>query len=694
MTLRTIFAGILLAITPAAIAAPPVEGSYVLPDRPVWAGEVFELGLQWRVDRESFRALSGELVWGVEPLATEAWDKPVLTDLRSPATSIITFKRTAMASQSGRVDLPPASLGFLMQTGSVSNGDYTRAILEPIQARSQSATLVVRPLPAAPSGFRGAVGQFQLTASLDRAQVETGELVTWTLSLSGRGNWPMLAALPTRALPSGLQLRDTEREDVKVDGEFERTRRESLSFVVAEPGTYRLPSVELPIFDPISGRYVTVESPEVALVASGVSANAMEFTDELLDDNIDVIKPLSGSLRAIAPLSADRVERWPLLGALGVALLWVSLACLRAWLLDPERRVRAAHRRLRHLMPRLARIDAGIPLSAASVLELRRWQLAVAERWRVSGCAPTAVDFLGRDPWYALWVESDAALYGPAARLSPDWTSRASHAVASVTAPPPFELRSVLRRECWWPRFLPLLMAIVSCGLLPSQLLQAKTAIERGIEQVQQEPLDVIARYNLAIALEADGRLSEAAVHSGIAWLQEPRFEQGAELWIRLRSQAGLLSASNGGLPESAGAVGRVRSALPPGVWQRLYLLALFSVVSLAALLLACAYWQRLRPALRATTFGLVIALAGGVVTFLVTSSYAGSLDPAAVVVHQQSTLREIPVENRLDEGNWVLPGAVGIVERRFLGWVRLQLSDGRRGWLRDEAIIALWGQE
>lgn len=224
--------------------------------------------------------------------------------------------------------------------------------------------------------------------------------------------------------------------------------------------------------------------------------------------------------------------------------------------------------------------------------------------------------------------------------------------------------------------------------------MQAKTAIERGIEQVQQEPLDVIARYNLAIALEADGRLSEAAVHSGIAWLQEPRFEQGAELWIRLRSQAGLLSASNGGLPESAGAVGRVRSALPPGVWQRLYLLALFSVVSLAALLLACAYWQRLRPALRATTFGLVIALAGGVVTFLVTSSYAGSLDPAAVVVHQQSTLREIPVENRLDEGNWVLPGAVGIVERRFLGWVRLQLSDGRRGWLRDEAIIALWGQE
>lgn len=54
MRLRSIFAAMLLTLTPAAIAATSVEGSYVLPDRPVWAGEVFELGLQWRVDREAF----------------------------------------------------------------------------------------------------------------------------------------------------------------------------------------------------------------------------------------------------------------------------------------------------------------------------------------------------------------------------------------------------------------------------------------------------------------------------------------------------------------------------------------------------------------------------------------------------------------------------------------------------------------
>jgi len=691
VTRRALLALILLTVMPVVIAAPQVNGSYVVPDRPVWAGEVFELGLQWRVDREAFRALSGELVWSVEPLAAEAWDKPVLTEQASQAISVINFKRAVMASKSGRIDLPPASLGFLMQTGSVSNGDYTRAILESIQVRSSSGALVVRGLPAAPSGYRGAVGQFQVDASLDRARVETGEVVTWTLSLSGRGNWPMLAALPTRALPSGLQLRDTAREDVNINGEFERTRRESLSFVVAEPGIYRLPSVELPIFDPTIGRYVTIESPEMTLVASGTSAGAAGFADELLDDNIDVIQPLSGSRYATSPLPSERYDRWSIIGALIVAFLWILLASLRAWLFDPERSVRAAHRQLGRLTRRLAGVDPAIPLTTSALLDLRRWQYAVAKRWRVSGCAPTAADLVGREPWHALWVESDAALYGPASRLPSDWATRASQALTTLAAPPPFDVRRVLRAQNWWPRALSLVTLVVCCGLLPNECLQAKTAIESSVERVEREPMDVIARYNLAIALEADGRLAEAAVHSGITWLQEPRFDQGTDLWMRLRSQAGLLSAVEGGLPESVGAVGRVRSALAPALWQRLYGGTLLIVMSLAILLLAGAYWQRLRPAVRASAFCLVFALAGAAVTRLVIASYGDALDRAAVIVHQQATLREIPVENRLDDGNWVLPGAVGSVERRFLGWVQLRLSDGRRGWLREEATIAVW---
>jgi hypothetical protein len=680
------------AMAEPAAAVPAADGAFVLPDRPVWAGEVFELSLQWRVDRSAFRALQGELTWSSEPLAAEAWAKPVLTDLPLRNRSVITFERAVMAPQAGRIGLEPASLGFLMQTGTVSNGDYTRAVLEPIQVRSQSATLTVRDLPAAPVGFRGAVGQFRLTSSIDRVQVKTGELVTWTLALAGRGNWPMLAALPVRALPPGLQLRDTERADERILGEFERTRRESLSFIVSEPGTYRMPAVELPIFDPNIGRYRTLVAPAVTLEATGESTTAAGIEAELLDDGIEVIKPLSGTLRAMAPLPSTRFDRWTIIGVLIVLLTWFCLACWHAWQLDPDRNVRAAHRRLARTTRRLTRIATDMPLADAVSRELRHWQQAVADRWRVSGRTPSSADFVGRDPWHSLWVECDAALYGPRGKIPADWPTSAARAVAQLAAPPPFAWRRVMQVSSWWPRSLACFLLLACGGLFCSTELPAQTAIESALEQVEREPLDVIARYNLAIALEAEGRLPEAAVHSGIVWWQEPRFDAGARLWLRLRSQAGLLSGVEGGLPEPVGAAARLKSVWPPGVWQRVHLAAGLMVIMLALLLLASAYLRHLRPALRATAVGFGVALLGFALTFAVTATSRGLLDPEAVVVHRQSILRELPVENRLDEGDWALPGAIAIVDRRFLNWVEVRLPDGRGGWVRADSVIAVWG--
>ncbi len=692
MRLRSLFVLLLFTVTPVLLAAPRVEGVYVLPDRAVWAGEVFELGMQWRVDQAAFRALSGELSWNVEPLATEAWSQPVLNDLASPPLSLITFKRVALAPRPGQLTLSPASLGFLMQTGSVSNGDYTRAILEPIQAQSQSASLTVRALPPAPAGFRGAVGQFRLVSSVDRERIATGEVITWTLALSGRGNWPMLAALPTRTQPPGLQLRDTVRDDVEIKGEFERTRRERLTFVVTKPGTYRLPSVTLPIFDPLSGRYVTLESSPVEFIATGAAADAGALENELLDDSIDVIQPLSGRLQAIAPLSLNLFDRWASMGMLLIGLLWIGLASGRAWQRDPDRVTRAAHRRLRLVTHRLAALDLERPLSESARSDLHHWQLALAERLRVLGRAPTSVDLMDKEPWYSLWVEADTALYGPRSQLPSDWSERASRALAASGAPPSFDWRLLIQAQSWWPRTLSW-VAICYIGLLfPNHGLHAETAVQRAAQQVQNDPLDVVARYNLAIMLEAEGRVSEAAVHSGIAWVQEPRFDAGTALWARLRSQAGLLSTEQGGLPESVGAGARLRAALPASLWQRLQLIATIAFVVFTMLLLVSAYARLVRLILPFAAVAASISLAGVVATSWMVSSYGGLLESAAVVVHRQSTLREIPVENRLDEGSWVLPGTVGVIERRFLNWVQLQFADGRSGWVREESVIAVWG--
>src|SRR4051812_37185589 len=78
-----------LAALPLIAAAPPTpklprapagaaQGRFVLPDRPVWAGEVFDLGLDWQVDWSLFRNLDGDLAWKPDPLVADAWSTPVL----------------------------------------------------------------------------------------------------------------------------------------------------------------------------------------------------------------------------------------------------------------------------------------------------------------------------------------------------------------------------------------------------------------------------------------------------------------------------------------------------------------------------------------------------------------------------------------------------------------------------------------
>ncbi|MFM8845933.1 MAG: hypothetical protein ACKOGN_08545 [Gammaproteobacteria bacterium] len=692
LRLRVLVGGLFLWATGAiAGAETSAEGIYVLPDRPVWAGEVFEWGLEWRIDRAAFRGLDGELLWNAEPLTAEAWTKPMLAEQFVQDRSLIKFKRAAMATQRGRIELKPASLGFLLQTGTVVNDDYTRAVLEPIRVQSQATKLSVRALPVPPPGFRGAVGQFRLSSTVDRAQVRTGEVVTWTLSLAGRGNWPMVAALPARAVPPGLQVRATERIDEKVLGEFARTRRESLSIVVSEPGTYRLPAVELPIFEPTSGQYRTLVAPALTLQATGAPATVAVIEQELLADDIDVIQPLAGRWQAIAPISTEHFDRWSIVGVLLLMVSWVGFACWRAWQLDPYRTARAAYRRLKRLTRRLTQIDMAGPLPDPAGHHLRQWQSALAVVWGVSGRAPTSRDFVGCDPWYSLWVESDAGLYGPTRSMPQGWSLRASAAVERLSAPPPFAWRRLLQVPYWWPRVLASALLFAMAALVHSPQSPAQTVIESGAKQVEQDPLDVIARYNLALGLEAEGRLSEAAVHSGIVWWQEPRFEAGGKLWVRLRSQAGLLSAAAGGLPDSAGVAARLRSVWPPGLWQRLQIAAGLTVFVLALFLMTSAYLRPWRRALPASAFCLSVAVLGFALASAITAASRDLLDSRAVVLHRQSILRELPVENRLDAGGLVFPGAVAIVERRFLTWVEIRLADGRRGWVRRESVTNVW---
>ncbi len=139
---------------------------------------------------------------------------------------------------------------------------------ETVRLRTEGQILDVQPLPPAPSGFAGAVGQLALTARLEPSQLRIGEAATLTVQLAGTGYLQGLPE-PKVTAPSGLTLYPPQREGRdEIAGTTVRGRR-SWSYVVvpARAGSYQLDPPRVPYFDPVSREFRTATAPALGLTA-------------------------------------------------------------------------------------------------------------------------------------------------------------------------------------------------------------------------------------------------------------------------------------------------------------------------------------------------------------------------------------------------------------------------------------------
>lgn len=126
----------------------------------------------------------------------------------------------------------------------------------------------VRPLPT-PVPRGAVVGRYNLRTQLDRATIRTGDAVTLTAVLEGEGNLRDV----TLTLPDipGLRAHPPRREDdirslgVRVGG----TTRVEWLLVAEQPGTYTIPPLSIPVFDPYAERYETLRSSPLTLTVAG-----------------------------------------------------------------------------------------------------------------------------------------------------------------------------------------------------------------------------------------------------------------------------------------------------------------------------------------------------------------------------------------------------------------------------------------
>ena len=139
---------------------------------------------------------------------------------------------------------------------------------ESLRLQTEDQWIDVQPLPAAPPGFGGAVGQITMTADLQPRRIHLGEAATLTVRLMGEGNLQGIQE-PRLSPPPGVTVFPPQQEGKdEVAGTTVRGSRTWKYVVVPDrSGRYLLAAPEIPYFDPALRRYRVASTPDLALTA-------------------------------------------------------------------------------------------------------------------------------------------------------------------------------------------------------------------------------------------------------------------------------------------------------------------------------------------------------------------------------------------------------------------------------------------
>ena len=685
-----------------------------LADGPVWAGEVIPVNYTLSVTNRFPANIGSNPNWDPAPLVHEEWAQP------EPFNSVV--------NGDNRNNVLYKARGYIREPGSYTLGAVTQlvnlrvptsgfSIFQSFQAEqfnitSNRPSIVVRPLPQpAPANFAGAVGEFTLVSKVVPQKAVTSEPITWTLELAGVGNWPDIAGMPAREASRDFRVVQPQAKRTQAQGSlFEATLSEDVVLIPTKPGTYTLGPVIWTYFDPKSGTYktlttervsVTVEAPASDPVAT--TAPAVTLPDAIPTPGATLpgppappaaipLDPIAGIAEAPTPLS-----RTGLAVAMGAALAWLPLVWLGlAWRHarrhDPWKERRDARRRLGQTLAALRSATN----ADARFAGLRTWQQESARLWGLARAVPTARHFASSPEWTRLWDEAERSLYGSASALPEDWIARAEAALNQHRVPA-FSWLSLFS-----PRHLLPFVAVVLFAALPRAEAADAGAAAYGrsefaaAEQIWREaltrrPTDWIAHHNLALALAQQDRWNEAAGHATAAFVQNPGHPSVRWHFELALTRAGYAPADLVAFARP-GPLHQIARWLSPAEWERVLLgaMALLGAAGACGLLVAYGHRSRLLP-LAAGLF-VITAIVASVAAALSLQGYGLATDARAAVVWHATTLRSIPTEaDTAQKTSPLAPGSMAVIDRRFLGWIRLAFPDGQTGWVRNEDVVRLY---
>ncbi len=192
---------------------------------------------------------------------TVVWRQYVLFPQRSGKLTIPSIKFEGIVVQQNR-NIDPFEAFF---NGGSSMVEVKKTIVAP------SLTLQVDPLPERPANFSGAVGKFDISASLTPKEIKTNDALTLRVTVSGAGNMKLMKA-PAVQFPKDFETYDAKITDKTKIGKGGASGNKTFDYLAVprHAGQYTVPAVEFCYFDTQAKAYKTIKTESFTVdVAKG-----------------------------------------------------------------------------------------------------------------------------------------------------------------------------------------------------------------------------------------------------------------------------------------------------------------------------------------------------------------------------------------------------------------------------------------
>jgi hypothetical protein len=194
--------------------------------------------------------------------------------------NVTTIATALYPTHSGSIAVQPASV-VLPETVFHSKQTLT----------ANSVSLDVKLLPVSNSTvFSGAVGQFTMSASLDRQTVNIGDPVTMTLTLSGTGN---VEQQPAPVVPDKWRatINAGKFGSEVQNGLIVGSRDYQIVFFPTTSGAQELPPITLEYFDPVGANYKTVSTSPIQIQVTGDAISSPNTSSDFSEPSLR-LKPI------------------------------------------------------------------------------------------------------------------------------------------------------------------------------------------------------------------------------------------------------------------------------------------------------------------------------------------------------------------------------------------------------------------